>query len=273
MKIAICLILFLIVVIVLVCIGGSVFKTDSSILNMVENTEEKKRYELSPNGKLVILTEEERCDLFDKNDPNSLLHKKIEFRFFNLSSKALKIYYEENVAKPLQYITTIPAESNRYIYLLDPTVIKPGTMLFSKFLEDGDNVTTRSNYAFKPYPVYYMDYNIYFGEISTDFLRDTIIRSDRNEILSLKIINRGLKPYNVWYRGDYLGKVEGYSPEKFEVDYSLLTTANDKHFQLGTWLEFMMDVPNAKKQLIQLRNQSTNIVYVGDVVGRTETNA
>ena len=161
---------------------------------------------------------------------------------------------------------TITSKDSLYFYNIN-NILKPGRMIFSKFEEDEED-----EFAFKPYKLYNTDYNIYFGEVSMDFLRDNVTNSDRNEILSLKIINRGLKSYDVWYRGDYLGKIEPYHPSKFEVDYSILTTNNDKHFQLGTWIDFFIDASNSEKQSIQLTKKYMNILYLGDVVGRDEMN-
>ena len=257
-----------------------------------------RRFKTSEDGKIVILTEKERNEMIDSDDKNLIIHTHIEFRLVNLSPKDLKIYYEAIPSKkvsqavnrtffsggdfqrndktkevlpgfpvpPLIYIDTIP--KNDQIYIYPPTEFLPGTLLFSKFEEDGEG-----EFAFKPYPLYYLDYNVYFGEISVDYLRTGSTRSDRTEILSLQIINRGLKPYTVWYRGDYIGRVEGYRPDKFEIDYSILTRNDEKHFQLGTWLDFIIDAPNATKQSIQLLNKAITTIYVGDVVGRTETNA
>ncbi len=209
-------------------------------------------------------------------------HQGLEFKFCNLSLRNLQVFIEPYRKKvlfkdqppiPLKYLFTIPADKCVFVYPKNLQLFVPGTIIFSKFEGDED-------FAYKPYTLTHMDEIIYFGEISTDFVRTRDIHSDRNEILSLYIENRSLKPYHVFYRGDYLGLIGPYYPTKHRVHYSMLTNNNEKHFQLGTWIDFIMDdaktsskeraVP--KRQSIQLRNKFTTDIYVGDVVGRTQEN-
>ncbi len=193
---------------------------------------------------------------------------RVEFKFCNLSLRELEIYCEWNPKdKDLEYIVTVPPQACMYVSPKDVHAFHPGIVLFSKFKGDGDDV-----YAYAPYQLKYMDHSVYFGEVSTDFVRTKEIQSDRNEILSLYIENRSLKPYHIYYRGDYLGRLEAYYPSKHKVAYSMLTRNSEKHFQLGTWLEFQMEGDD-RKQAIQLKDKFTSDVYIGDVVGRTEDGA
>ena len=223
-----------------------------------KKSEPKNEFQYSKNGKIMILNQDEKDKNFDK------IKNLVEFRFVNLSPKNILVYYEPNTTKDLEFITKINKGEYVYIYPLDED-FKPGVTLFSKFEDDNEG-----EFAYRPYELYYMDYSIYFGEISTDFLRSDNIKSDRNEILSLKIENRSLKKYHVWYYGNYLGSIDPFYPGKFDIEYSLLTRNDDKHFQLGTWIDFIMDSPDAGKQSIQLKNKSTTNIIIGDVVGRTQ---
>jgi len=175
---------------------------------------------------------------------------------------------EYNSKSELEFIVTIPSFSKLYVYPKNVEKFKPGVVLFSKYSEDPKDV-----FVYKPYALKESDYLINFGEISTDFVGTKDTHSDRNEILSLYIENRSLKPYYVFYRGDYLGKLEGYFPTRKNIEYSMLTNNSSKHFQLGTWIEFKMDSPNSKSQFIQIRQKFTSDIYIGDIVGRTEGNA
>lgn len=232
-------------IIALIIVGALLFCTKS------------EPFQLSGDNKVLILSE------YERNKRVAELSQYISFKFINASPKDLDIFYE-NESNDLNHLVRLEKLETKYVFLVEP-ILKPGTLLFSKFVDNGE-------FAFKPYPMSDSDYSITFGEVSTDNLRTDYTVSDRNEILSLKIINRSLTPYYVWYRGTMLGKVEAYHPSKFEVDYSILTTNNDKHFQLGTCLEFDLDSPGATRQSIVLERKTTNIVYLGDVVGKDEYN-
>lgn len=189
------------------------------------------------------------------------LNKDIEFLFCNHSLRPLDIYVEWDAEQDLELITQIPPESCKHVH---PTSDKfvPGVTLFSKFGEE---------FAFKPHVLEPEAYVVHFGEVAFDVFRDSVTKSDRNEILSLRIENRSLHPYNIFYRGVFLGKVGAYHPSKDSIEYSFLTNAFGKHFQLGTWLEFRME-GDQKSQFVQLKNKFTTDVVVGDVVSRNENN-
>lgn len=251
--------LFVIIILLIILLLLIQNKTQKIELGL-KKQDPKEEITYSENKKIMIMTQDEK----DKNIEK--IKNMVEFRFVNMSPKNLKIYYEPAKNKPLQFITTIP--QGEYVYIYPLTVnesdldFKPGVMLFSKFEDDEEG-----EFAYRPYELYYMDYTINFGQISTDFLRSDNIKSDRNEILSLKIENRSLKKYHVWYHGSYLGNIEPYFPGKFDIGYSLTSRNNEKHFQLGTWIDFIMDAPNAITQSIQLKDKSTTDVIIGDVVG------
>jgi len=102
-----------------------------------------------------------------------------------------------------------------------------------------------------------------------------MLKSTRYEILNLHIENKSLKPYNVFYGGNFLGRVEPYHPSKFKLEYSLDTSNFGKCFQIPTWIEFRMEIGNShlgreKSQFIQLDKVWITDVNVGDVVGRNE---
>ncbi len=195
----------------------------------------------------------------------------VEFKFVNISPNTIEVYYEYSNSAPLDYITTLGPSETKYVYPKNIKAFQPGLTLFTKFPEE-----PHGTYVYKPYKLKRVDYAIYFGEISTDFLRTKDVHSDRNEILSLQFENRSLKPYHIWYRGDYLGMVEGYHPEKKKIKYTILTTNSEKHFQLGTWLEFKMETAPGKlspSQYIQIQGKNISDVNIGDIVGRDEGNA
>lgn len=248
--------IIILLIILLLLIQNKTKKLDLGL----KKQDQRDQIKFSENKKIMILSQEEKDKHIEK------IKNLVEFRFVNMSPKNLKIYYEPSKSKPLQFITMIPQGDYVFIYPLreksDELDFKPGVMLFSKFEDDEEN-----EFAYRPYELYYMDYIINFGQISTDFLRSDNIKSDRNEILSLKIENRSLKKYHVWYHGNYLGYVDPYFPDKFDIEYSLTSRNNEKHFQLGTWIDFIMDSPNAITQSIQLKDKSTTNIILGDVVG------
>jgi len=201
-----------------------------------------------------------------RKDLKSLNFETFEFCFQNLFNLPIDIYYENLFEKGLNFLTTLEPSSHKFVYPKSLNTFIPGTILYSKISGDKD-------YLFKPYVMNKFDYFITFGEISTDFLHSTMLKSTRYEILNLHIENKSLKPYNVFYGGKYLGRVEPYHPSKFKLEYSLDTSNFGKHFQIPTWIEFRMEIgmPHLEKsQFIQLDKVWITDVNVGDVVGRNE---
>jgi hypothetical protein len=194
----------------------------------------------------------------------------VEFCFRNLFNLPIEVYCDltDDITKPLTFIATLPPSSNTYIY---PEInnFKPGVLLFAKLPGD-------ESYLYKPYIMKKFDYFINFGEISSDFLHTDTTLSTRNEILFLYIQNRSLKPYDIYYGGRFVTRVEPFGPHKFELEYTQYTTNFDKHFQLGTYLELRMDLTGTpyqgqeKSQFILIEKKSTTDINVGDVVGRSE---
>ena len=179
------------------------------------------------------------------------------FKFVNTSPHELDIYLETNEKEPLILITRLNSLSTKFIYPQTQKIL-PGMKLYAKLPEDD-----MGTFMYKPYELYYLDYEIIFGAILTDTMRTLETTSTRYEILSLYIENRSLKPYKVWYNKDYLGLLEPYFPGKNKLEYSLYTTNKDKHFQLGGKLYFET---GGKVQSIILQDRNTTDVYVGDVI-------
>ena len=189
-----------------------------------------------------------------------------EFKFANTATKDLEIWIGTISSEPLVYLTTIPKSSIVFVYPYVEKYLVPGVTFFSKYVGDPEGT-----YAYQPYMLKDSDHNLYFGEASTDFLRTTSVHSPGNEILSLYIENRSLKPYNVFYLGTCLGQIGPFCAGN-KLDYSILTNNDSKFFQLGTWLEFRHE-RTEESQYIQLMDKFVTDIYLGGVVGRTKDNA
>lgn len=192
--------------------------------------------------------------------PNSL-----EFIFQNKSLNKLDIYYEKSQQDTdLIFITELPAESVVFVYPKNLKTFQPEQILYATFSNDESN---NKLFAYKPYVMKPLDKHFVFGEISTDHLYTTNTYSENpNEILSLVFENRCLHPYDIWYRGDYIGRVGGYHINKKPIEYRLHSRNNDKHFQTNTWLEFKM-VGDNKSQFIMLINSNITNINIGDIEG------
>jgi len=179
----------------------------------------------------------------------------------------LYIFYElpNEKSKLLRFLCKVDGSNRMYFYPKNLNEFRVGTILFASL------TPTPTDFIYKPYMLEKFDQFINFGEISTDFLHTGRNFSTRNEILRLFIENRSLRPYNVFYGGNFVCRVEPYNPSKFKVEYVVDTNNFDKHFQLGTWLEVRMDLGNPnieKSQFIYLDKKSITDVNLGDVVGR-----
>lgn len=214
------------------------------------------------NGK-TSNSEKSNKEIAEIASERDLSRKGLAFRLVNHGPKDLEIWIENSPDEELKYLVTIPASDDVFVYPKNQKLFVPGTTFFSKFEEDPEGT-----FVYQPYVLKDVDDTIHFGEVSTDVLRSDPTTSDRNEILSLNIENRSLKPYHVFYRGDYLGCVGAYHPTKKSISYSILTNNRRKHFQLGTWLEFRMEGTN-HSQFIQLTKKIVTDVYLGTVIGRT----
>jgi hypothetical protein len=187
-----------------------------------------------------------------------------EFILHNIGYLELNIYTLESTGfKPL---CRIPPSNTIYLYSNELI----GKTLYSSLSR---NLDIKNNAVYPPITTSNDIHNIFFGVIYSSFLRTDAITSDRNEILSLQIENRSLKPYHIFYNGEFLCKLEPYhlllpsSDIYYPSKYVVLTNNHSRHFQLGTWLEFRMEAePNKfmKSQFVQLKDKFTTNIYVGD---------
>jgi hypothetical protein len=193
----------------------------------------------------------------------------VEFCLVNMFYLPLYIFFElpGKSNEPLQFLCKVKGSAHVYFYPREIEKFSVGTTLFASL------TPSPTDFIYKPYMMNKFDHYINFGEISTDFLHGDQIKSTRNEILRLYFENRSLRPYNIFYGGNFVCRVGPYYPTKFKVEYVVESTNFDKHFQLGTWLEVRMDLGNPKiekSQFIYLHKKSTTDINLGDVVGRAQ---
>lgn len=195
---------------------------------------------------------------------NKLESKYIEFKFYNLTPYKIDIYYDDVPAeKDLKFIVSMEPQEVLYIY---PKVkFVPSTILYTKY---------NNEYILKPYVLKASDYNIYFGQFSSEFGRtSTIHAASSDEISSLLFINHSVKPFDIFYKGKFLGRVEGYHPTKIKNLYTLFSMNFGEHFMVGDCIEFRMgNIENPKFQKMTLLHKKTTTINVFELVGTSEYN-